>query len=293
METTPAAQPTGMTNYSQDLLHKQFEPEGFQQKMAPWLPRYDPAKDLAMPLMKRPDHYHLSPLVGAPTRERTLLALHRGRVQMNVPKYSRGLRQRLAKAAQEGNWREKHSIAVTERDGVQGDYSELLASSTFCLVLPGDGWSARMDDATLHGCIPVVTMDEVDVSFESIIDLSAFTVPIAEKDAERLPEILQAKPEERRREMQRSLARVWHRFAYSSYRAYSKRFREIQASHRAWSTPLADGPVVHSPKPGSPLSAHSRLAPSLPETVPDLDPEADDAFATTMAWLYSRIEATR
>ena len=41
---------------------------------------------------------------------------------------------------------------------MEGDYSELLSSSIFCLVIPGDGWSARMDDATLHGCIPVIIM---------------------------------------------------------------------------------------------------------------------------------------
>jgi hypothetical protein len=43
-------------------------------------------------------------------------------------------------------------------EGIEGDYSELLASSIFCLVVPGDGWTARMDDATLHGCIPVIIM---------------------------------------------------------------------------------------------------------------------------------------
>jgi hypothetical protein len=40
---------------------------------------------------------------------------------------------------------------VGEYDEIQGDYSTLLASSAFCLVVPGHGWSARMDDATLHG----------------------------------------------------------------------------------------------------------------------------------------------
>ena len=44
------------------------------------------------------------------------------------------------------------------QDVIEGDYSQLLASSIFCLVLPGDGWSARMDDAMLHGCIPVIIM---------------------------------------------------------------------------------------------------------------------------------------
>lgn len=47
--------------------------------------------------------------------------------------------------------------AAREKE-VEGDYSGLLASSTFCLVLPGDGWTARMEDAMLHGCIPVIIM---------------------------------------------------------------------------------------------------------------------------------------
>lgn len=95
--------------------------------------------------------------------------------------------------------------------------------------------------------------DEVHVSFENIIDLSQFTLRVAEKDAERLPEvrchagvghvgsrqppglrspqlrlgsveqlnkssaphrihqILAAVSEERRKEMQLNLAKVWHR----------------------------------------------------------------------------------
>ena len=37
------------------------------------------------------------------------------------------------------------------REAAEGDYSELLASSVFCLVLQGDGWTARFEDAVLHG----------------------------------------------------------------------------------------------------------------------------------------------
>lgn len=57
----------------------------------------------------------------------------------------------------------------------------------------------------------MIIMDEVDVSFESIIDLPAFTVRIPQKDAEKLPEILLAISAEQREEMQRNLARVWQR----------------------------------------------------------------------------------
>ncbi|KAL4447245.1 hypothetical protein ABPG77_007278 [Micractinium sp. CCAP 211/92] len=284
----------GFDNYSIEYHHPQFDPDGFQKKLDSRLPCYNPEKDLVTPLMKRPDHYRLSPMIGGPTRERRWLAFHRGRVQPESKFYSRGVRQRIAKAAKEGKWLEKYNITVGERENIPGEYSELLASSVFCLVMMGDGWTARMDDATLHGCIPVIIMDEVDVSFESIIDLPAFTVRIPQKDAEKLAEILLAISPEQREEMQRNLARVWQRFAYSSYRAYVPRFKEIQASHAAEAAARAAG--IETETIGGisrDQPAASQLAPSLPETVPDLDPEADDAFSTAMAWLYSRIPATR
>ena len=52
------------------------------------------------------------------------------------------------------------------------------------------------------------------MSFESIIDLTKFTLRIPQVDAEQLPEILLAVPEERRQEMRRHLARVWQKCAW-------------------------------------------------------------------------------
>lgn len=230
-----------------------------------------------MPLMKAPDHFHRSPLLGAPARNRTWLAFHRGRVRapqrrrgggpqawgappppMSLSKappcarhhllflclprlpfffppsfpsssslllYPAGPAgqpallarhppaplQRLARRrlAAQARHRDQRGVGGVGRRGglgwagltvppaltgvqpggapypthtsasiqpppppaplalhihtrrpedLPGDYSELLAASIFCLVLPGDGWSARMDDATLHGCIPVIIM---------------------------------------------------------------------------------------------------------------------------------------
>jgi hypothetical protein len=51
------------------------------------------------------------------------------------------------------------------------------------------------------------------VSFESIIDLTKFTLRIPQANAEQLPQILLAVPEERRQEMRRHLARVWQKCA--------------------------------------------------------------------------------
>lgn len=76
--------------------------------------------------------------------------------------------------------------------------------------------------------------------------------------------------------MQRALARVWRRFAYSSYRPYSKRWRELQQQHAA-----ERGAQAPPPPPAS-----------LPASVPGADPEVDDAFLTVMQWLHARIPHT-
>ena len=186
---------------------------------------------------------------------------------------------------------------------IEGDYSELLASSVFCLVLQGDGWTARMEDAVLHGCvawgaggrvaslvrsadrllcplsrcIPVVIIDDVQAPFESIVDVTAFSLRVPMADIDKLPEILTGVSEKRRQEMRRNMALVWQRFSYSSWRPYAKRIRELQTEHAA-----ARGG-----------GKQQQAALSLLETVPDLDPARDDAFHTVMAWLHSRIDATR
>jgi hypothetical protein len=66
----------------------------------------------------------------------------------------------------------------------------------------------------LHGCIPVLIMDNVHGVFESLLDYSQFSVRVAQADIAKLPAILQAIPASKVLEMQVALARVWHRFAY-------------------------------------------------------------------------------
>ena len=44
----------------------------------------------------------------------------------------------------------------------------------------GDGWSPRAEDAVLHGCIPVVIMDNVDPVFGNVLEWAKFSVRIAE-----------------------------------------------------------------------------------------------------------------
>jgi Exostosin family len=84
----------------------------------------------------------------------------------------------------------------------------------------GDGWSARVDDAVVHGCIPVIVMDDVHVSFKSIIDISLFTLRITFDDIERIPEMLLAVPDMEIDEKQLAIAKVWRRYCgINSYNA--------------------------------------------------------------------------
>ncbi len=56
----------------------------------------------------------------------------------------------------------------------------------------GDGWSPRAEDAVLHGCIPVVIMDNVHAVLESALDWDSFSLRINERSAEDLPQILKS-----------------------------------------------------------------------------------------------------
>lgn len=45
---------------------------------------------------------------------------------------------------------------------------------------PGDGFSTRAEDSILHGCIPVVIMDEVDPVLATALDWDSFSIRVKE-----------------------------------------------------------------------------------------------------------------
>jgi hypothetical protein len=63
-----------------------------------------------------------------------------------------------------------------------------------------------MEDAILHGCIPVIIQDNVHLPFETILDYDSFSVRIDEGAASHLPHILKAIPKHTVATMQ---VRVW------------------------------------------------------------------------------------
>lgn len=72
-----------------------------------------------------------------------------------------GIRQKVAEEFgsspnKEGKLGKQHAKDVVVTPERAEDYHLELASSIFCGVMPGDGWSGRMEDSILQGCIPVV-----------------------------------------------------------------------------------------------------------------------------------------
>ncbi|PSC76758.1 exostosin-like glycosyltransferase [Micractinium conductrix] len=279
-------------NYTFPASHPLYMPEGIEGKLGDF-PCYDPAKDLVIPAFTSANKYPQSPLLGAPARQRNILGFFKGRTQqLNAP-YSRGIRQTLENLCNRHDWWGKHKITIGEKvpeelkaqvDSFRGEeqYSALLASSTFCFALPGDGWSARLEDAVLHGCIPVIIQDGVHMAFEDILDYPAFSLCIAQADMEKVPEVLQAVSPERVLELQQGLAKVWRRFTYTGLKGYHTAHAGFRVRHRDARAAAGNS----SQEAGVPRTPVSPL-------VEDYDATQQDGLETLYSWLYSRIPHTR
>ena len=89
-------------------------------------------------------------------------------------------------------------------------------------------------------------------------------------DVDQLSDILLAIPEQRVTQLQQGLSRVWQRFLYSTHKLFPASLERARAEfHDAW-----EGAGSFS---------------SLPKTVSVLR-EDDDAFATILQWLHSRLD---
>lgn len=264
----------GPDNYSQPHTDE-WQPQDWRRNyLEPSQhPCFDPRKDLLIPFVHKPKAYRQSPLQGAPPRERTILLFFRGDVgKYRLPNYSRGIRQKMHRLCNEYDWKEKYNIRIGAYDDDRDlTYGELMASSKFGLVAPGDGWASRLEDSLLHGTIPVIIQDGVAEKLYGLIDYAAISVRIAEADIERVPEILLAIPDERIAEMQGNIAKVWHRLQYGSVPLFNE--------HLHWQTEENDR-----------LEGHGRQPPaSMPEAFKG-NLAQDDAFSTVVQWLYARMD---
>ncbi|KNA04138.1 hypothetical protein SOVF_202460 isoform D, partial [Spinacia oleracea] len=144
-------------------------------------PCFDPSKDLVLPAWKRPDgNFFRAKLWARPRDQRMTLFYFNGNLGSAYDNgrpeatYSMGIRQKLAEEFgsspdKDGKLGRQHQNDVLVSPLRSENYHEELASSIFCGVLPGDGWSGRMEDSVLQGCIPVIIQPKVCTCREEIL----------------------------------------------------------------------------------------------------------------------------
>lgn len=113
-------------------------------------------------------------------------------------------------------WRE--GVTITSHSG---RYHDELLRHTFCLAFPGDGWSSRVLDGIIHGCVPVIVEDESSMFFEGAfalvglgIDYPDFSVRLPEARLHELVDVLVAIPEHEVRRLQANALLVRDYFVY-------------------------------------------------------------------------------
>lgn len=189
-------------------------------------PCFDPEKDLVVPAWKQPDPGSLRlKLWARPREERKTLFYFNGNLGSAYANgrpedtYSMGIRQKLAKEFssipdKEGKLGAQYSENVTVTSQRSSNYFDDLASSIFCGVLPGDGWSGRMEDSVLQGCIPVVIQDGIYLPYENVLNYGSFAVRIPEDEIPNLIKILRAFNETEIEFMLANVRKIWQRFLY-------------------------------------------------------------------------------
>eukprot|EP00899_Mesostigma_viride_P023972 jgi/Mesvir1/475/Mv11350-RA.1 len=181
------------------------------------------------------------------------------------PHYSWGVRQTLARHYLGEAGRSQGIYLVA---GHSDHYFEDLSRSIFCGALPGDGWSQGFVRALLHGCIPVMIMDDVDPWFSNVIDATQISLRVRERDIPHLHRILASVPRGTIHQMQANIRRVWPRFVYARYR------REMvdRMAGLGWDVELMRQELVEW---SSPAMGGEGLG--------------SDALDTILEWLYVRL----
>ena len=179
---------------------------------------YTRGKDVLLPIYKSRPHVVASPyLTGKPTNRHALFNF-RGNALNQPPHFSMGMRQQLfALFSNRDDACEKVNNAdgCTLIGGHSRSFIDDIQRSTFCGVLMGNGW-AHIEEPVIHGCIPVLLIDGIDVQLEGVLDVTKFSVRVPRDQLPKLLDILRAIPKAKVREMQGELAKVWERYTYSS-----------------------------------------------------------------------------
>ncbi|GFY80585.1 DNA-binding protein [Actinidia rufa] len=130
-----------------------------------------------------------------------------------------GIRQKVAEEFgstpnKEGKLGKQHAEDVIVTPLRSENYHDDLASSVFCGVMPGDGWSGRMEDNILQGCIPVVIQDGIYLPYENVLNYESFAVRICEDEIPDLMRILRGFNETEIEFRLANVQKIWQRFLY-------------------------------------------------------------------------------
>lgn len=189
-------------------------------------PCFDPDKDLVLPAWKEPNGNSLkSKLWSWPREKRKTLFYFNGNLgpayEHGRPEdtYSMGIRQKVAaefgsSPNKKGKLGKQHTADVVVTPLRTDHYHEELASSIFCGVMPGDGWSGRMEDSIFQGCIPVVIQDGIYLPYENVLNYESFAVRIQEDEIPNLISILRRFNETEIEIKLANVRKIWQRFLY-------------------------------------------------------------------------------
>lgn len=242
----------GNTNAKHKTSTTAYFPDSWNRIPSEWRgdhPCYDPAKDIVLPAWKAPDPYPiLQNFSTRPRQERPILFYFNGNLGSAYedgrpePQYSMGIRQKLA--AEFGSQQDKQgllgrqaAVDVVVQAQRSAEYKRELSRSRFCGVLPGDGWSGRMEDSILNGCIPVIIQDGIHLPFENVLNYESFTLRIAEDDIPQLITILKSINETEVDSKLAAIQGMWQRFTYyNAVKLEAKRQQLKRKPEESWAT---------------------------------------------------------
>lgn len=171
-------------------------------------------KDLILPYVPNVEVCDASCLLKSQS-QRDILLFFRGRLKRNA---GGKIRAKLVAELQD-----KEGVVIEEGSAGEGGKEAAqsgMRRSVFCLSPAGDTpSSARLFDAIVSGCIPVIVSDELELPFEGILDYGEIALFVSSSDAVQpgwLITFLKSIGSAQISEMRANLAKHSRHFVYSS-----------------------------------------------------------------------------
>ena len=123
--------------------------------------------------------------------------------------YSKGVRQYIKK-----HFSKDKSFRIT---GTRvSTYVNDMMFSKFCLCPEGwHAWTPRPYQAIMLGCIPVLLSEEIELTFEDLLDYSKFMLRVRPRDVSKLKTLLKSISKHKIESMQAEMEKIWKAFSYS------------------------------------------------------------------------------